>query len=141
MIGVLKITNAQNNDIGNYLVLAENPLGKDQTFCKLFVNPSPNVDETPLIDPDAFKFLEPSVKPDNNNDEPYKKDRERFFPPRVIIPLTNQIINEGDLVRLAAKIDGYPKPKVFINSSSHLKFEEKLNEIIKKYKDDLVQGL
>ena len=108
---VLKINQAQLNDVGNYLVLAENIAGKDQTFCKLFVRETPKVDETPLIDPDAFKFLEAPLnkQPDDSDD---KKDRERFYPPRVIIPLSNVTINEGDFVRFACKIDGYPKPKM-----------------------------
>ena len=109
-ICTLKINNALKSDLGNYLVLAENKAGKDQTFCKIHLTLLPNVDETPLINPDAFKFLEaPPVKASPDDDD---KDKERYFPPNVIVPLENARLTEGDPVRLTCKIDGYPKPKV-----------------------------
>jgi hypothetical protein len=105
----LKIPSALKNDLGNYLVVAENIVGRDQTSCKLFVSLQPNVDETPLINPEAFKLLDaPLAKPDEDEFKP----KEHFIPPRVIVPLSNVRINEGDTVLLACKIDGYPKPKV-----------------------------
>lgn len=108
-IATLSINNALKNDIGNYLVLAENAAGKDQTFCKLYIKTSPNVDETPLVNPDAFKFLEsvPARPADEDN------EKEKYFPPYVIIPLTDLNLTEGCDVRLACKVDGYPKPKVY----------------------------
>lgn len=105
---MLKISNAKQSDIGNYLVLAQNKIGKDQTFCKLFIKSSPNVDETPLVNPEVFRFLEQMpAKP-----EEIDYDKEKYFPPYVIIPLSDLNLTEGDDVRLACKIDGYPKPKV-----------------------------
>ena len=41
-------------------------------------------------------------------------DAERLQPPKVIIPLSNIQLKEGETVLLIAKIDGYPKPKVTI---------------------------
>lgn len=108
-IALLKISNALKNDIGNYLVLAENKAGKDQTFCKLYIKSSPNVDETPLVNPEAFRLLEAvPVQPVDEDNE-----KEKYFPPYVIIPLTDLTLIEGCGVRLACKIDGYPKPKVY----------------------------
>lgn len=105
----LKISNAQKNDLGNYLVLAENKAGKDQTFCKIYVDLLPNIDETPLIDPEAFKFLEhPITKPIKDDSD----DVIKYIPPHVIVPLSNVKITEGEPLKLACKIDGYPKPKV-----------------------------
>jgi hypothetical protein len=109
-ICTLKINNAQKNDLGNYLVLAENKAGRDQTFCKIYIDLLPNVDETPLINPDAFRFLEAPQARQPSYDK--NDDRNRYYPPRVIIPLSNIRIVEGDSAVLACKIDGYPKPKV-----------------------------
>lgn len=107
-IATLKISNAQKNDLGHYRVLAENIVGKADTSCKLFVNLLPNIDESPYVNPEAFKFLEaPPVKPENEN-EP----KEHYIPPKVIVPLSNVRISEGENVFLVCKIDGYPKPKV-----------------------------
>ena len=109
-VATLKISNALKNDLGNYLVLAENSAGKDQTFCKLFIKSSPNIDETPMVNPESFKFLDAPPIAKSTEDADY--DRDKYFPPYVIIPLSNINLNEGSDVRLACKIDGYPKPKV-----------------------------
>jgi hypothetical protein len=111
-IAVLKITNALKSDIGEYLVNAHNPVGQDSTKCILFVDILPNVDETPLINPEAFKFLDaPPIKaPINDNDD--EEEKQRYFPPRVIVPLPDTQIKEGQNIQLACTIVGYPKPKV-----------------------------
>ena len=104
----LKINDVLVGDQGNYTVLAQNRAGQDQTNCVVRINVQPNVDETSMIKPDALKYLETPKdtrgKPDN--------ERENFMPPRFIIPLTNVQINERQLVQLACKVEGYPKPKV-----------------------------
>lgn len=76
----------------------------------MFVTLMPNVDETPLVNPDAFKFLEaPLTKPDDDLD---REKKEHYLPPRVIVPLSDVRIKEGENVLMICKIDGYPKPKV-----------------------------
>jgi len=110
-IATLKISNLRKSDLGNYLVLAENKAGKDQTFCKLFIKLLPNVDETSLINPEAFKFLE-APKSNNNNENPFNNEVQRYIPPHVIIPLSDMYISEGNYATLLCKIDGFPKPKV-----------------------------
>jgi hypothetical protein len=105
-VALLKIENAQLTDIGNYVAFATNEVGKDSTNCKVFVNETPNIDETPIVNPDAFKFLEHAphkARPD---------DEDRLFPPKVIIPLADATFAEGQTVILACKIDGLPKPKL-----------------------------
>ena len=111
-ICTLRITDANRNDIGNYLVVAENKAGKDQTDCVLSITATSNIDDTPLVNPDAFKYLEhpPATFVPNQNLE----DAEKVIPPHVIIPLQDTQIKEGEPVILVAKIDGYPKPKVII---------------------------
>jgi tRNA A37 threonylcarbamoyladenosine modification protein TsaB len=108
-IASLKIDNAQMNDLGNYVVLAENDAGRDQTFCSVYVQDTPNVDETPLVNPEAFKFLE-NVPPKVNESEP--EDNINMEPPKVVIPLQNLQLKEGETVLLMCKITGRPKPKV-----------------------------
>ena len=83
----------------------------DQTSCKLLITHTANIDDTPLVNPDAFKYLEQPTTfvPNQNLDEP-----EKLIPPHVIIPLQDTQIKEGEPVLLVAKIDGYPKPKVIL---------------------------
>lgn len=111
----LKITNTQKHDLGNYLVIAENIAGRDQTSCKLCIDLVPNVDERPLIDPEVFKFLEPHPKSkpgDLDDDLDDKNKAQNYIPPRVIVPLYNVRLSESEPIRLVCKVDGYPKPKV-----------------------------
>ena len=90
------------------MVLAENIAGKANTACKLFINFLPNIDESPYVNPEAFRLLDsPPTKPESEN-EP----KEHFIPPKVIVPLSDARISEGENVFLVCKIDGYPKPKV-----------------------------
>ena len=106
----MKVDSAQLNDLGHYLVVAENDAGKDQTECNVAIQQSPNIDNTPIVNPEAFRYLDrplAQVVPDSDID-----DAERVQPPKVIIPLSNIQLKEGETVLLIAKIDGYPKPKV-----------------------------
>jgi hypothetical protein len=101
------------NDLGTYVVLAENEAGKDQTFCTVFIQQMPNIDQTPMVNPEAFKYLEhPPVRK-----MPDQDDNEVLQPPKVIIPLQDLKMKEGEPVLLLCKIEGNPKPKV-----SNLKF-------------------
>ena len=96
------------NDLGNYTAIAENQIGKDQTSCNVFVQQMPNIDVTPMVNPDAFKYLDhPLVHKPREVD-----DNENFQPPRVIVPLQNLQLKEGEQVHLMCKITGHPKPKV-----------------------------
>ena len=91
------------------MVLAENIAGKADTGCKLFIDLLPNIDESPFVNPEAFKRLDaPPVIPEND-----KEPKEHFIPPKVIVPLSDARISEGDKVYLTCKIDGYPKPQVY----------------------------
>lgn len=115
-IVTLKIADAQINDLGTYIVLAENEAGRDQTFCSVHVQQIPNIDQTPMVNPEAFRFLEnpPLKKPLDVDD-----DAENLQPPRVIVPLQDLQLKEGEPVFLICKIDGKPKPKVSENTSPY----------------------
>ncbi len=121
-VATLKIDNAQMNDLGSYLAFAENIAGKDQTNCSLFVKEIPNIDQTPMVNPDAFRYLEgpkTTNRPIETDD-----DNENLQPPKVIVPLQDLELNEGEAVILMCKIIGKPKPKVInliiIKKSIHL---------------------
>lgn len=102
----LKIEGSQLNDIGDYTVVAENEAGRDQSHCNVFVAQEPGIDQRPIVNPDAFKYLQPHMY--------VKKEEEQDprVPPKVIVPLHNAKIHEGQTLFLASKIIGTPKPKV-----------------------------
>ncbi len=98
------------NDLGNYVVLAENEVGKDQSFCSVFIQQMPNVDSTPLVNPDAFKYLDnPPNRPGVRETD---DENDNLQPPKVIVPLKDMELKEGEPVLLICKIEGKPKPKV-----------------------------
>ena len=109
-ICTLRIDEAQNNDLGNYQVVAENKAGKDETNCNLVITKTANIDDRPYVNPDAFKYLD--MAPESYVPNQNINDAERVIPPHVIIPLTDQQMNEGDNIKLICKIDGLPRPKV-----------------------------
>ena len=95
------------HDVGHYIVVAENEAGKDQTHCQVFVTQTANIDQTPIVNPDAFRFLEHPQK-----QKPRPDEQEKMIPPKVIVPLSNTRLEEGRPLQLACKIEGLPKPKV-----------------------------
>lgn len=110
-LATLKINGALKNDLGTYKVVAENKAGRDETACKLFVTLQPNVDETPLVNPDAFRQLDaPHHAPVKSDDE--DRQKENLQPPRVVVPLSDVRLKEGDNILMVCKIVGQPKPKV-----------------------------
>ncbi len=113
-IGTLKIANSLKNDIGDYTCLAQNIAGQANTSCKLFLDLEPNVDETPIVNPEAFKNLEQPLFPINDGKEDTPESSAKLVPPHVIVPLNDTRIKQGDSLLLVCKIDGYPKPEVFI---------------------------
>lgn len=102
--------------MGNYVVIAENPAGKDQTNCSVSVTFVPNIDETPLVNPDAFRFLEHPAQ------QKPREEKDAMSPPKVIVPLANVQLTEGQPIVLACKIQGLPKPTVNIQFLLMLNF-------------------
>lgn len=97
------------NDLGTYIVVAENEAGSDKTFCSVFIQQVPNIDQTPMVNPDAFKYLE---HPPNRRPHDVDEDNENLQPPKVIVPLQDLQLKEGEPCMLVCKIEGKPKPKV-----------------------------
>ena len=94
------------NDVGLYVAIAENIVGRDQTNCNAYVNQMPNIDRTPMVNHYAFRYLE------QQTDKNKRPEIENVQPPKVIIPLSNVKLEEGQSVLLACKIEGIPRPKV-----------------------------
>lgn len=98
------------NDAGIYSVVAENKAGSDRTDCELFVVKDTSIDRAPIVDPNAFNYL--------NRPEPKRKEEEeKRFPPKVIVPLSSTQVPEGKPILLACKIEGTPKPTVIRKTS------------------------
>jgi hypothetical protein len=106
----LKINDVQLGDTGNYTVFAANKVGQDQTYGSLSVNQLPGIDNTSMVKPEAFRYLE---SPRDNARKPSDdRDRLNFKPPKFVIPLKDAKLNESQPAVFACKVEGYPKPKV-----------------------------
>lgn len=68
----------------------------------------PSIDEKAYVNPDAFRFLEQPIAAQTV--EP--KHAMELKPPKVIIPLTDVKLIEGQPIYLACKIEGSPRPNV-----------------------------
>ncbi len=147
---LLQINDARPQDIGEYLVIAKNPAGEDSTVCSLSVLPDkPGVDDRAFIPTDKFRNLEhpqgperrpleiipgvdiqPFVSPDKfrNLDHVPPSTRpaegeipEEKRPPRVIVPLSDCVLEELMPVILTTTIDaGVPMASVRFHCYSFL---------------------
>jgi hypothetical protein len=108
-VATLRIDNAQLKDLGAYVVLAENEAGSDQTTCTVFIQQVPNIDRTPMVNPDAFRYLENRSVPRGRQID---DENVNLVAPRVIVPLKDMELIEEEPVLLICKIEGKPRPKV-----------------------------
>ena len=96
-------------DAGKYECTAENVYGKDDTPTIMFIVEVPNIDYSPETkNPEKFNEID---KPAKLQKEPSLLDLN-MRPPIILIPLSDQKLNEGKPLIFLSKIDGYPKPKV-----------------------------
>ncbi len=100
----LQITGGRPDDQGTYTVRAINPVGSDETTCKLTIKPE--TQKGPSAQPEQFGPLEVKAPP------PTKGDLEKMEPPKVIVPLENEKVKKGSPVLLKATITGKPTPDV-----------------------------
>ncbi len=108
----MRIDDAHLTDIGTYLVVAENIVGKDQTSCATFVLNTTNVDQRPLINPEAFRMLD--RVPDYQGPIEKVEDASRAKPPKFVIHLPDQVkLFDGEKIHLKCKVEGYPFPQLF----------------------------
>ena len=68
------------------------------------------------MNPDAFKYLGQPAR-----HRPADDVQDPMMPPKVIVPLANQILQEGQPIRLVCKIEGLPKPTVRIQPNLIIK--------------------
>lgn len=110
-VASLKVNEAQANDSGLYEVAVENIAGSDRTAANLIVDHVPDIDQSPIIDPNAFKYLNAAPQ----SPKPRAPDADEVSsirPPKVIIPLKDIKVNEDQPATFMSKIIGYPIPKV-----------------------------
>ncbi len=120
----LTITSAILNDAGLYAVVAENKAGSVRSDARLEVQREAGVDNQPICS-GSFAILNvpPSRQAQTITPHPYEQqgyytaseyEEEPSVPPRVIVPLKDQAVNEGSVVTMFAKIIGTPTPRVLI---------------------------
>ena len=90
-------------------MIVENNGGNDRTAANLIVGHMPGIDQRPIIDPNAFKYLNSPHTPTKSREA---EESRNFQPPKVIIPLKDVRIHEDQPVTFMTKIIGYPIPKV-----------------------------
>jgi hypothetical protein len=119
---VLQINDVRPEDVGQYLVVATNPAGKDSTGASLSIipeKPGIPVGEAPRpleITPEKFGKLKP-VPPSTKAGEEEVPEEKR--PPRVIEKLGDVVIEELMPVILTTKIDaGIPMATVSVHCFS-----------------------
>ena len=117
-IATFKINPTHLVDAGRYIAVAENEAGHADTYATLVINKESAIEKTPIVNPDAFRYLEkkPQLQHPEARPEPSRReDDSELQPPKIIVPLSNAKFKEGAQVVLACKITGAPKPKVKSN--------------------------
>lgn len=101
----LQILASRPDDQGTYTVRAVNPVGSDETSCKLTIRPTSSIDNRPFVDGTRFRPLDNrpqsgTLGPDGN---------EALRPPKVLVPMNNVRLTESEPILLKSIIDaGYP---------------------------------
>jgi len=101
----LQIIGGRPADQGTYTARAVNPVGSDETSCKLTIQPVPSIDEGAPAQP-----FEPTAPLSVKAPPPAPADLQRMEPPIVIVPLENKKVKRGTPVLLKATITGRPTP-------------------------------
>ena len=104
----LQILASRPEDQGTYTVRAKNPVGSDETTCKLTIRPVANVDTRPFVDAERFRPLE--ARPSTG--APTDAEGQPLRPPKVLIPMNNVRLTEFQPILLKSIIDaGFPMGK------------------------------
>ena len=99
------------NDTGVYTVVAENKAGSDRTQARLDIEKESNVDNKPIVNPNAFAYLE---RPEPSG---RRESTEPVVPAKIVVPLSNIHIVEGKPCRLVCRVEGHPIPSVNIKKN------------------------
>jgi hypothetical protein len=101
----LQILASRPDDQGVYTARATNPVGSDETSCKLTVRPVSSVDSRPFVGPEHFGPLE--HRPVTGHD--VNDENQLLRPPKVLVPMNNVRLQESQPILLKSIIDaGYP---------------------------------
>ncbi len=131
---LLQINDVRPEDVGQYLVVATNPAGKDSTGASLSIIPEkPGVEDRAVVPTDKLRNLERPVgaapRPLEITPDKFGKLKpvppstktgegevvQAMRPPRVIVPLSDSDLEELMPVLLTATIDaGVPTASVMI---------------------------
>lgn len=116
-IASLKIADALVHDSGKYEVVAENEAGQDKTSCDLIVKSAPVVDKSPIVDANAFRYVEPpqTMAPPTTRKPSESTVQEPPIAPNMISPLADQFVKEGEPANFTCKVFGKPKPTVSVD--------------------------
>ncbi len=74
------------------------------------IRPVASIDTRPFVQPERFAPLELKAP------LPTEEDMEQIQPPKVIVPLQSEQVNEGSPVLLRATIVGTPTPNVRLDN-------------------------
>jgi hypothetical protein len=86
-----------------------NPVGSDETSCKLTIRPTASIDTRPFVDGQHFRPLEHRPMPGGPTDD---DGNQLLRPPKVLVPMNNLRLNESQVIILKSIIDaGYPMGK------------------------------
>ena len=104
----MQILASRPDDQGIYTVRATNPVGSDETTCKLTIRKTSSVDTRPFIDGKSFRPLDHPGRTGVPDDEANLLMR----PPKVLVPMNNVHLTESQPIVLKSIIDaGNPMGK------------------------------
>ena len=118
------------SDAGVYSVVAENKAGADRTDARLDVERDAGVDSKPIAS-GSFAIYRPQELQQQQQQQQHQQQQQQVqqyydqsgyatseyeeepaYPPRVIVPLKDLVVNEGQPATLMTKILGTPAPRV-----------------------------
>lgn len=111
---IFALSNAKLDDQGKYTLLARNTSGTASTSAYLKVKQVPHIDDTSYVNPDVFQQFELKKKPPSNQG-PDNVDNARL---KIIEPLQDFNLVEGQQALFSCTVDAYPKPEVCLNYQS-----------------------
>jgi hypothetical protein len=123
-IVTIRIEDANVYDAGAFKIAADNIGGRAESACVINVNKAPVIDARPVIDPEAFKYIEPQKKeptrPVHRPSASYQPDQpvsaQELVAPNFIVGLpANFKLHEGEPIKLSCQVEGYPKPTVIFS--------------------------
>lgn len=105
---VFSLSNAKLSDQGKYTLEGRNAAGSASTSANLTVKSVPTIDDTSYVNPDIFQQFELKKKPTINQPQD-KLDNARL---KIIEPLQDFNLVEGQQAVFTCTVDAYPKPEV-----------------------------